>query len=144
MTVLIKGSHVRFEMTDGSIKKLPVKYGIIHDPEGVVYSRCDIYFGPYRATRQKAELTRKAAAYFGGNYDGKKASVNVPDSGWKSVGQVVQIFYRRPGKYEGNYFHPWFKHAKKKTPLTLSKSGSFYLLALPDGCIVNDRGFVYP
>jgi hypothetical protein len=45
----------------------------------------------------------------------------------------------RRGKYAGAYFHPF----KSFSP-TLSRSGRFYRLELRNGCVVDDRGFVFP
>jgi hypothetical protein len=153
--IVVKGSNVKFELTRpagapsatknphkiaGKVISLPAAYGIIHDPEGEHFDRCECFFGPYKSTQRKVEMTSKAKAYMGPSYPARFAVVDVPRGPWNSVGEVAQIFYRRPGRYSGKYFHPF----KDGYAPTLSKCGRFYRLSLPGGCIVDDRGFVFP
>lgn len=155
MTIIIKGSNVQFEMkrpegapsaTDapkkisGKLVKLPTNYGIIHDPEGEHFDKCECFFGPHKSTTRTVEMTPKAKAYMGPSYPATFAVVDVPQGPWNSVGEVAQIFYKRPGRYQGRYFHPF----KTGYGPSLFKSGRYYRLALPGGCIVDDRGFVFP
>jgi hypothetical protein len=144
--LLIKGDNVIVELADGSALKLPPKYGIIHDPEGEVLDKCQFYLGPYKLTRVRTEMTKAARKYFGSDYVARRAVVDMPprDAEWKEVGEAVQILYRRGGtRAPGRYFH-FFK--RLKAPITVSRRGSFYMLAIPDGsCVVyNDRGIVWP
>jgi len=141
MTILIKGDHVRFEMTDGSMVTLPVEHGIIHDPEGYQLPYCDVYFGPFEVMRQRVELTKKAKAYFGRGYEGQRAIVDVPFEGpWEPIGKSVQIFYKRRGKDQRKFFHP------QTQPVAISRCVvrdiTHYRLELHNGCVLDDRGFV--
>lgn len=154
--IVIKGSHVRFELVEpsgkpvphpnpgkvikGKIVTLPTDHGIIHDPDGQAFDRCEVFFGPYRKTRRRAEMTKAARAYMGSDYPASYAVVDLPRGTWKPLGEVAQIFYKRPGRYDGKYFHPF----KRGHAPHLFKCGRFYKLALPGGCIVDDRGFVFP
>lgn len=131
-------------MDDGARVVLPPKFGIIHDPEGVDLPKCNVYLGPYEISRKQATLTKAAAAYFGHSYRGRVARVDVPKGPWNVVGSARVIFYERPGRYQGRYFHPFYKKAAFPKPLLLRKCGAFFKLDLPDGCVVNDRGFVFP
>ncbi len=173
MTILIKGDHVRFEMTrepfnvvpgafeeirassrikgardkgpttTGPILALPENYGIIHDPEGFQLPFCDVYFGPFEVTQQKAQLTRKAKAYFGRGYEGHRAIVDIPVQGpWEPAGETIQIFYKRRGKDQRSFFH----QKAQAVPLSrcTSRGVTHYRLELPDGCRLDDRGFVWP
>lgn len=137
--IIIKGERVAFKMADGSVKRCPPSYGIIHDPDGRQLPRCVVFVGPVRRTQQPVEGDRKVRAYFGSDYKPKKAFVDLPARAWHPVGEVVEILYARRGRYAASYFHPF----KKFSP-SLSKSGRFYRLELRDGCIVDDRGFVFP
>jgi hypothetical protein len=153
--IIIKGSHVGFEMDEpakkpvphpsgngkmiaGKIITLPSSYGIIQDPEGESFNRCEVFFGPFKITARRVKMTSAAKAYMGSSYPGRSAIVDVPKGSWNSLGTAVQIFYRRPGRYSGGYYHPF------KKGLNLSKNGRFYRLSLENGCIVDDRGFVFP
>jgi len=138
--ILIKGKDVKCEMADGSVFHAPVSYGIIHDPEGKQLSKCVAYLGPYRTNKKPIEMTSDAKQYFGSDYDARSAVVNIPDGEWKPMGTVTQIFYKRPGKYEGKYFHLF----NKNTKVLLSRCKNHFRLEMPNGCIVNWRGFVYP
>jgi hypothetical protein len=142
MGIIIKGSNVVLIMADGKKLRLPPSYGIIHDPDGTDLPRCDTFFGPVRKSKRIAKApSSKSRRYFGTKYNPKEATVDVPSGPWHSVGEVVEILYERTkgSQYAGRYFHPF----KKFSP-TLSKCGRYYKLALRNGCIIDDRGFVYP
>jgi hypothetical protein len=137
--IIIKGERVVFVMKDGKIKRPPASYGIIHDPDGKQLPICTVFIGPVKRTQQPAASYGKAKSYFGSKHILKQASINRPPSSWSEVGEVVEIRYVRKGKYAGGYFHPF----KSFSPV-LSKSGRWYKLELRSGCIVDDRGFVFP
>lgn len=142
MSIIIKGSRVAFIMANGRTMRLPAGYGIIHDPDGVALPRCEVFFGPYRRTNRPAvKASKKAARYFGKQYVPKEGSVDVPKGPWNPVGEVVEILYERTkgSQYAGKYFHPF----KSFSP-TLSRCSRYYRLALRNGCIIDDRGFVFP
>lgn len=140
--ILIKGSHVQFETKDGRRIKVPTRNGLIHDTEGTTYSKCKIYVGPYTKTRELIEPPKDAKDYFGKSYAVRRGTVNVPTNGWKLIDEIRQVFYLRTSgsRYQGKYFHLF----DKRQVVLLSKSGKFYCLELPDRCIVNWRGFVFP
>jgi hypothetical protein len=150
VVIVIKGSKVSFLMQDGTTYRLPLSYGIIHDPDGTELHRCTVYFGRYvKSHKAAAKPSRKATRYFGQKYSQREAVVNVPDGPWADVGETVKIFYERTqgSQYEGPYFHNfkqrYFFIFKQRSP-TLSKCKGYYRLQLKDGCIIDDRGFVFP
>ncbi len=68
---------------------------------------------------------------------------------------MKEIFYERAGRYEGPFRHefnkprgmwrliwPFKKGADE--PVFLYTRRGFYRVELPEGCIVDDRGFVVP
>jgi len=137
MTWLIKGREISFDTTDGETIELPIAYGMIHQPDGP--KKCHVYFGPYKKTKEAVtELPRIANAYFGSDYKGHVAYIDIPSGKWRTVGEVDVIFYDRPGEHRDYYRH------KFDRPIPLSRNGKFYRLSLPSGCVVNDRGFVTP
>lgn len=139
--IIIKGSHVVFEMEDGSTKRLPASHGIIHDPYGEHLPRCEVFFGPYRETGKPADKTWRARHYLGAKYEGHEAVVDVPRAGWNPVGRVVELgVYLRHGDVKPGLYHHPFKGA----PQPLEKSGNYYRLIFPDNCIYDDRGIVFP
>jgi hypothetical protein len=142
MSIVVKGSKVVFIMTDGREIRLPRGYGIIHDPEGKALPRCEVFFGPVKKTKRiAANPSSKVRRYFGSKYTPKEGVVDVPSGPWHSVGDANEILYERTkgSQYAGNYFHPF-----KRFPPTVSKCGRYYRVSLKDGCIVDDRGFVFP
>jgi hypothetical protein len=140
-SIQIESNRVAFEMSDGKILKLPAGYGTIHDPDGTLLPKCDVFFGPFKKTGRKAEMTRSQRRYFGSDYKAKLATLpNIPREGWKPLKtKVVQIFYVRRGtRAPGGFHHPF------KRGLTLSKNGRLYKLSAGAGCLIDDRGYVYP
>lgn len=140
--ILIKGSNVRFELSDGSMFSLPPKYGMFHDPEkqaeaeqagtekprveqvgGVVQpvsplKFSEIAFGPYETTDEPIELTTKSSKeYFGRNYSARKAIIDIPgpDDKWRLIGHCVQLFYQRPaGERPARYKGRYYHKIAKK------------------------------
>jgi hypothetical protein len=140
--ILVKGTKVVFLMKDGSKIRPKASFGMIHDTEGEVFDKCTVFVGPYKKTRRTPKtIPSKATRYFGDQYQTHECIVNVPSGPWKPLGEVVQILYERTkgSKYAAKYFHIF----KTKSP-RLSKCGAYYRLNLQDGCIVDDRGFVFP
>lgn len=134
---LIKGREISFDMEDGESLSLPKAYGMIHSPDTT--RRCHVYFGPYKSTRKPvSKLPQIARAYFGDRYEGTIAEVDIPEGSWRPVGRATVIFYDRPGE-AGDYYRHEFAQ-----PIPLSTNGKFHRLSLPEGCVVNDRGFVKP
>ena len=139
--ILIKGRRVWCEMRDGREIYCPASFGMMHDPEGEHWPACVLLIGPYRRSRRSVDLSNAAKDYFGPDYDGHEASIDVPQGAWKSLGEVSEIFYERTGlTHPGDYRHAF----RKDSHVILSKSGRFFRLELPKGCVVNWRGFVNP
>lgn len=142
--ILVKGNRVKFKTVEGKILSLPAHHGIVHDPDGQQLKKCDVYFTPYRKLSRKPKgTTRAAARYFGANYNVRYVVVNVPRSGWKPVADVVMIYYVRTG-LPGSGGMRGYHHPFQSKPVRLMKSGRCYKLDLPNSCIVDDRGFVFP
>ena len=137
--MIIKGDKVVFIMKNGTTKRMPPGYGMMHDPDGKDFPRCSVFIGPVKRTQQPLEGGRKAKAYFGSKYKTRKAIVERIGGSWTPVGEVTEIRYTRYGKHAAPYFHPF----KSFSP-TLSKCGRFYRLELRNGCIIDDRGYVFP
>lgn len=142
-SIRIESTNVIFEMAaTGKTRKLPAKYGTIRDEGGVVLPKCDVFFGPFRVTRKKVEMSRSHRRYFGSDYEGSLATLpKIPREGWKVIGKVSKIFYLRRGKYAPGGFHHTFDASHQPT---LSKNGKFLKLSLGAGCIVDARGYVFP
>ena len=133
---------------------------MIHDPSGRLWPKCSLLIAPLGRSSRDAtpEEYEGAPAYFlGRHHRGRVTELDFPNrsNGWTEVGQVGRIDYVRGGtKAPGGFRHEVnrprgiFKvvHLLRggKAPVTLRKQGKFYRLDLPRGCIVDDRGIVYP
>jgi hypothetical protein len=140
-SIRVESDRVAFDMEDGRRLKLPSKYGTIHDQDGTILPKCDVFFGPWKKTQHPAEMSRNQRRYFGADHQAKLAKLpKIPIDGWKEIGKVVMIYYVRRGvRAPGGFHHPF----KSRQP-TLFKNGRFYKLSLGSGCIVDDRGYVFP
>jgi hypothetical protein len=154
--IRVEATGVAFVMANGSgngyvrIKegervwafKMPASYGQIHDQHGEILPKCEVYFGPWRKTRQRVRMGRKHRQYFGADHDAKLARIpNIPRTGWKKIGKVTMIVYSRRGTYApGGFYHAY---ADGYRP-TLSKNGRLYKISLGPNCLVDSRGYRWP
>ena len=159
--LVAKASHVSFERpgdTRGRPSIIAPKSNLLlHDEEGESWPRCSVLIGPCRASRTSFSPTPAARRYFGRGYEPRAMTVTLPprDLGaWKQIGEVERIYYVRRGNIMGGalFQHPFkgggrrrfFLWGPKLDKPVLYKSGAFLRLELPQGCIVNHRGFVVP
>jgi len=140
-TIRVESTRVKFETSDGKIISLPASHGTFHDPSGKEIAKCTVYFGPWKRTSRRVQMNQSNRRYFGTDYQGKLAILpDIPREGWEQVAKVVKIFYVRRGtRAPGGFHHPF-----KGKPLTLSKNGSLYKLSCGSGCLIDDRGYVWP
>lgn len=143
--LLVKGDAVKLELEAGGPVEIPEDWGFIHDPTGEYCNRCDIYIAKYRisnpgVTHIEPKISSIARAYFGDLKDLSEGVVELPTGPWHSLGRVVKIYYNRYGERRGPYFHPF------KSPVDLYRQadGRALLLSLPDRCVVDSHGFVWP
>jgi hypothetical protein len=152
----VKATHVAFETPgdrDGRPSiRLPKAYGMLHDEDGAQWDRCSVLIGPWKSTRERLpDLDRKARRYFGPGWEATAAVVDLPPralGAWEFVSEVKRIYYVRRGNIMGGklFQHPfkkrWYQFGDKRA--LLYSRGSFRRLELPDGCVINYRGFVSP
>jgi hypothetical protein len=141
MSIRVESDRVAFDLADGKHVKLPARYATFHDQAGTVLPKCDVFFGPWKNTGKRVEMSHADRRYFGSDHKSKLAELpKIPIDGWKKVGEVVMIYYYRRGKRApGGFHHPY----KSRHPI-LYKQGRLYKLSLGDGCLVDDRGYVFP
>ena len=149
--MIVKGTRVELERLDGSILKIPARYGMLHDPEGAQRARCEVFFAPFTELRRVPEtVTPAAKRYLGDNYEARLVRTDIPRSGWVDAGLVKTIWYTRNGnrgKHRPNedFVHPFRSPIPfRKNPVPLSRSGRVYRISLGTGCVIDDRGFVFP
>lgn len=150
---LIRGDIVTFEMEKGPDISLPKSWGIIHDPVGTCFPRCELFIAPYRKTHTKrisvdTEVASVAEEYFGSGKPMYEATIDIPVGPWNRVGRTTRILYDRYGELQDAYQHPFERpvplYRQVHAQLLLGKKVRAYRLALPDACIINAHGFVWP
>lgn len=143
--LMIRGDLVDLELDTGRTIEVPKSWGLVHDPTGTLFSRCDCvltkcYLRNTAATQLDDRVYGKARKYWGTRAKLKSASVDIKKWTWHRVGRVAAIYYKRVGSYAGLYVHQF----KDRVELLESSDKTAMLLQLGDGCTLDDRGFVWP
>lgn len=155
--LLVRGDVVSCEMGDGSTVEFPKSWGLVHDPSGVCIDRCEVLVCPYRTTNTACvelppDIYDAAMDYWGKDYELKAGLVEIPRGPWDRVGRIVRVYYDRYGQLASPYQHP-FKDVKEDTAILYRQkraqkfgrsSHKAYRISLPDGCVINAHGFVWP
>lgn len=158
-TLLCRGTRVSLKLEDGS--SLSFEGAAMHDATGRAWPKCSVLIGPFprEGARQATEEEMKGAPrqYLGRTYRGKVSQpFDLPPRGlaaWTKVAVVTHatIFYTRGGtKYPGRYRHTMNKGrwiidlVKGEGRATLWRHGRYHRIDLPKGCMLDDRGFVWP
>lgn len=151
--VVIRGREISF-FEVGTKRRIDVPDGffLVHDVSGKTFRACDVYavraYGsaiPITTSDPAAEAAKK---WFGADVELVGHRVDVPRSGWKREAQIDAIWYRRDaakglllheldGPYQHVYDPPVWLYRTRSGPRA-------WRIALPEGCIVDERGFVDP
>lgn len=138
------GSHPLDDRAMPSDVVLPQGYVLVHDATGTLLTPCDLYVVKWHRSGAKyahniAAADRRAAESYFGDDDLRVGKVDLPDGPWESVGKVKFIRYRRYG------FANHFEHEYTRgVDLYQSQRPLAWRLQLPEGCVVDGRGFVVP
>lgn len=123
---------------------------MMHDESGKAWAYCSVLVGPFQQGDTALANDSSMRWYFGKGYEARRGKVDLPPRAigkWQEVGQVERIFYERTGERAPGYFqHPFKKETffGKEIRVVLYRHDRFLRLELPDGCIINDLGFVSP
>lgn len=125
---------------------LPQDYVLVHDTAGSLLSPCELFVVRWHkgdtklALPNESQVVTDARKYFGGSLPLQIGEVDTPDGPWHRVAKVAFIRYFRAGNSSGMYEHEY------DTPVLLHYTTKplAWKLALPNGCIVDSRGFVRP
>lgn len=145
------GVHKLDDVAMPSDVKLPPKLVLVHDTVGKLLQRCDLYVLPWKNLRNNHGakmapnklLLEHAEAYFVDEEDYAlpivRGSVKIPRDSWKKLARVKFIRYHRPG------FTKLFEH-EYEVPVDVwgANHELAFRLPLPTGCVVDERGFVWP
>lgn len=154
--LLVRGDIVSVELTDGRTVEFPESWGLVHDVTGKCINKCEIFVCPYVAKnpirhRLDSDIHQAATSYWGDDYSLRMGDVVIPDGPWQHVGHIVRIYYDRYGELASPYQHPF--DSNEKSVLYKQKRGTrcvdgkihkTYRISLPDGCVINAHGFVWP
>jgi hypothetical protein len=140
---------VLIEPDDASQIILPDDCWLIGDKSGKLWRECDVYILKCKRVSSKnvefdPQDLSEAEDYWGPRDKWAPYQFAIPRGKWKKVAQVVRIGYRR-GR-TGNWLHPGPQEPPFEKPVSLyvNERGDGWRLRLPGGCVLDDRGFIYP
>jgi hypothetical protein len=146
--LLIRGDEVSFLTVpdrNGRVEEIIVSQDLClcEDKKNAFGRSCDIWIIPPLPMEGDESAPDWAVsemdAYLGPSTTLQSCSFEKPHGPWRKVARLSGVRYRR-SRNEGHYEHPF------DNPVTLSESLSCeaWKMSLPNGCIVNHRGFVRP
>lgn len=124
--------------------RLPPAYVLVNDAAGRLLDRCEIYIVRWRNNKRRevSDIHRAdlAAAqdYFGSGASIRNGFVDIPKGPWKRVVRVRYIRYERFG------FDKPFEHRYDPAVDLFSTQPLAWRIPLPEGCVIDSRGFVRP
>lgn len=134
------------EAPKSDVKSIPPGYVVVHDATGTLLSSCDMYIVRFISTTSgqdeiSAEAISAAREYYGKNVRIKVGQVELPEGPWKRIsGKMNMVRYRRAGDLADSYEHVW----DPSVSLYDCENPIAWRMPLPEGCIVDPRGFVRP
>jgi len=123
----------------------PEHFWIVVDTKGAFWNRCNIGICPAVTEKQILRDRGPGGTIYievghlcGCGGQEIPSLIKMPPGRWEKIATVDQILYDRPdvGAMVHDYDVP--------VPLYRKKGGEAYCVALPDGCVVDRRGFVRP
>jgi len=143
--LLVLGEEVSFLWgEEENIIACDPDYLLVRDLSGDIWNPCDLHVLPAlrnqvglgKALSDTEELAQK---YYGKGARLQEVDLARPSGPWQHRGRIDTIWYKRRGRYQGRYTHRF------AFPIALQAQGHrAYRLRLPEGCVANDRGIVWP
>lgn len=170
ISVYVQGNVAAIDLDEGSKVRIPKNFGVVRDPIGKHLNRCDVYLCAYKISSKPLGtipqgIAKVVAAYWSADTELVRVTVEIPKGPWHRLGVVETIHYVRydadhkedvpeDKKRSGPFWHdfdgsegPWIYTFSDRDPTVVlyeSRCMHAFKLDLPDGCIINDRGFVWP
>lgn len=156
--LLVRGDIVYMELANGRKLNIEESWGLVHDVTGECADKCEIFICPYSirgpaAGQVDSDVHEAATSYWGDDYRLKAGSVVIPDGPWDRVSRILRVYYSRYGNEGSPYQHPFEKDVSSAAILYKQRRASkcadgkmhkAYRISLPDSCVVNAHGFVWP
>lgn len=127
---------------------LPEKNVVVHDISGEQRRSCDFYICEQITGRASGRAPTDAAVAAAKRWSGNVGKVSLqkvalPDPPWQFAAQIDAIWYRRDAVegLGGRYAHPY---SPSVALYRSQRQPGGWRIALPDGCIVDERGYVSP
>lgn len=128
--------------------RIPRSHVLVHDTTGQLLSKCELYVVRWRGAKtprlqHQDPAIMDAEKYFmdqhGNPVPIRGGSVEIPEGPWRRVAKVKLIRYRRAG-YQKPFEHEY------EVPVELEDTMRplAWRLPLPEGCVIDNRGFVRP
>ena len=145
MSLLIRGDLVKLELEDEEILDVPEHWGLVHDVDGKLLDRCELVICPYALVSDSVNelsknIVKAGVTYYGGRKRLVKGVVEIPSGPWQRIGNAVFIYYARYGKKRGLYQHPF----EESVPVYQQVYGDCLKIKLPNKCIIDSRGLIWP
>lgn len=127
---------------------LPEKNVVVHDISGEQRRSCDFYICEQMGGGGSDSAPTDAAVAAAKRWSGTVGKVSLqkvalPDPPWQFAAQIDAIWYRRDAVegLGGRYAHPY---SPSVALYRSQRQPGGWRIALPDGCIVDERGYVSP
>ncbi len=143
--VMVRGDAVAFELRNGQELVLPPGLGMLHDPSGTVFPPCEFPICAFDGNDKTdiamtPEMQKIVVQHFGDGAKWKGGDARIPQGPWTALPDAKRIYYVRKGHKAGRYHHDF----AEPMPIFINSTGTAAKLVLPAGCIVNERGIVWP
>ncbi len=138
----VLGKEIELDIRGGKRVELRPDMVVVSDPNGQFFPRCHVFLvralHARHGVRDEPERSFfRAMSWHNATKWPYNAHVQIPRGPWKRFGVVDWIGYRRSD------LGPMSHDFEKTVSLYLMGDVAGYL-KLPAGCILNERGFVYP
>ncbi len=147
--MLLRGNRITLIADDDvSSFDIPADYWMLWDKSGRILRRCDVYIlRCSQVSMRNVEFDpsdlSEAEDYWGSRDRWRGYGFDIPGGPWKKVCKLARVGYRR-GR-TGNWMHPGPSEPPLDHPVWLEESpGQAWRLRMPNGCVLDDRGFIFP
>lgn len=146
--MLLRGNRISLVAGDDETTfDLPKDYWLVWDKSGRILRRCDVHILQCKPVSGRGiefdpDDLSEAEDYWGPRDRWTPYSFHLPSGPWKKLGRLARIGYRR-GR-TGNWMHPGPSEPPLEEAVYLDEGDGCYRIRMPSGCVLDDRGFIFP